>query len=222
MKMLRVFNTIEQGSEEWFELRRGLLTASRFGDLLTMPRSKKDREAGKISKTTETYLIEKLTEILTGEHRELNSEALDWGTTNENKARQLYELERVCIIEQIGFASKGLIGCSPDGLVGNDGMIEIKCPYNSTYHTEYLLGGEISKHYYAQIQGNMMILDRQWCDFISFNPRVNDITKQLFIKRINRDEEFIKELKVAINIAKKYYIKLLKDMGVENNIEKRV
>jgi len=216
----------EQGSQGWFDARIGKLTASRFGGLLTRPRSKKDKEAGLVSKTTETYLREKVTEVLTGETRQLSSEALTWGSETENDAREFYELNKLVEVEQVGFISwkeNLMVGGSPDGLVGLDGIIEIKCPYDSTNHTVYLYNKEIPKAYYAQIQGNLFITDRKWCDFIVYNPRVIDDKYKMIVIRIERDEEFIKKLKEVIGISLNNLEEMLKvvDLTFKDVLERK-
>lgn len=189
---------LTQGSEEWHEARLGMVTASRFGDILTLPRSKKDQEAGKLSTTAQSYMIEKLTEIMTGEARQLVGVALEWGTVNEPLARERYELDTLQLVTEVGLVEKEIgkytIGGSPDGLVGEDGIIEIKCPYNTSNHVETLLGKPISKGYFAQIQGNLYVTGRQWCDYISYDPRILKEQSQIVITRVQRDEDYIQNL----------------------------
>ena len=212
---------MEQGSEEWFKARSGKLTASAFGKLLTRPRSKKDKEAGLVSQTTQTYLLEKVTEVLTGESRKLSSEALDWGTELEDEAREFYELKNTVKVKQVGFVQwkeNLMIGGSPDGLIGRDGGVEIKCPYNSTNHSQYLYDTTIPKSYYAQVQGNLMITNRKWWDFVVYNPRVLNDKFKMIVIRIRRNEEFISKLKEAIDTSLKNYERMLKrvDLTFDN------
>lgn len=191
----------KQGSQEWFDARLGKVTASRFNDLLTKPRSKKDQEAGNLSKTANSYLLELISELLTGEGKSFSNEALEWGTENEPLAREEYELSTFNEVSEVGFIDHPTIanvGGSPDGLVGDGGMIEIKCPYNSNNHVKYLIGdAPISKAYYAQMQGNLWINGREWCDFVSFDPRIKGKNK-IYIRRIERDEQFIPGLEMSI------------------------
>ena len=210
-------HTMEQGSEEWFNIRIGRITASRFGDLLTQPRSKKDKEAGVLSQTTKSYILEKITEVMTGEHKELSGSALAWGKDTEQEAREFYELKYLTEVKEVGFVVKEdnkLIGGSPDGLVEEDGMIEIKCPYNSNNHIDYLFGGQIPRGYLAQIQGNLGITGRAWCDFVSYDPRIQNEEHKMFVKRIIRDEEFIARIDRAIDIALIRYRELLAHVGI--------
>lgn len=208
--------TMEQGSPEWFEQRLGRLTASSFGCLMTMPRSKKDREAGLISKTTESYLIKKVSEVLTGTSKELKTEALEWGSVTEDEARKMYELENIVKVEQIGFAtlkSNSIVGGSPDGLVDAKGMIEIKCPDSDTF-TAYLFNQPIPKGYMIQMQGNMWILDRDWCDFIVYDPRIKKEELRMFIKRVYRDEAQIALIASAVDRSLRYYKVMLERLGL--------
>lgn len=184
-----------QGSEEWKQARLGKITASRFKDCLPQPKSKKDQEAGLLSVTTQTYVYECFAEILTGEAKEVSGKALDWGNHYEPFAREAYEERTFTVVEEVGFIEHKvdtLIGASSDGFVGDDGMIEIKCPHNSTNHARTLTEG-MPKEHMAQIQGQMWVLDKKWCDFVSYDPRVKD-DRKLYVQRIERNDEFIDDL----------------------------
>ena len=208
---------VEQGSPEWFEQRLGRLTASNFGTLMTLPRSRKDRELGLMSQSTRSYLIGKVSEVLTGTSKNITStKALEWGSATEDEARSIYELERMVEVKQIGFAVLPLhpvIGGSPDGLVGEDGIIEIKCPDSDTF-TGYLLGDSIVKNYMAQIQGNLWILNRKWCDFIVYDPRVVREDLRIKIIRVERDEEYIAKIQLAVQSALNHYKAMLGQLGL--------
>ena len=207
---------VEQGSPEWFAQRLGRITASNFGALMTLPRSKKDREAGLISETARTYLIKKVSEVLTGMSKEFTTQSMEWGSETEDEARKIYELENMVEVKQIGFAileSNPIVGGSPDGLVGDDGIIEIKCPDSNTF-TGYLLGDSIVKGYMAQIQGNLWILDRLWCDFIVYDPRVIKEDLRIHIMRVNRDDEYISKIAQAVDRALIHYGAMLNKLGL--------
>lgn len=207
---------VEQGSPEWFAQRLGRITASNFGALMTLPRSKKDREAGLISETARTYLIKKVSEVLTGMSKEFTTQSMEWGSETEDEARKIYELENMVEVKQIGFAileSNPIVGGSPDGLVGDDGIIEIKCPDSNTF-TGYLLGDSIVKGYMAQIQGNLWILDRSWCDFIVYDPRVIREDLRIHIMRVNRDDEYISKIAQAVDRALIHYGSMLNQLGL--------
>jgi hypothetical protein len=125
---------------------------------------------------------------------------MQWGTEQEPAARAAYERVTGTSVEETGFVAHDtlLAGCSPDGLVDWDGLIEIKCPYNSANHIETLLRGMPDEHI-PQVQGQMWITGRQWCDFVSFDPRMPE-PLQLHIQRINRDPGFIADLEARITI----------------------
>ena len=186
-----------QGSDEWLKHRLGKATASRFKDLLSQPKAVKDRDAGKLSATARSYMLELVAETLTEESKFFSSAATQWGTDNEDNARDLYEFMTNNTVEQIGMATideHSQIGASPDGLIGEDGGIEIKCPYNTLVHIDTLLSGEMPKEHMAQVQGCMWVTGRKWWDFVSYDPRITDHDLCIFIKRIERDEEYISSI----------------------------
>lgn len=185
---------LEQGSSEWKQARLGLVSASRFKDVITEARSK----SAEMSDTAYSYMCELIAEIVTGEQAEIKGAALDWGTMNEPEARELYDMN-YADVEQIGLVlhESRRYGASPDGFVGDDGMIEIKCPYNSANHIKTVISGDVPKEHIPQIQGNLMVNGRQWCDFISFDPRVSG-KGRLFVKRVMRDDEYIATLRAKI------------------------
>jgi len=190
-----------QGSDEWLKHRLGKATASRFKDLLSQPKAVKDRETGKLSATARSYMLELVAETLTEESKFFSSAATQWGNDNEDNARDLYEFMTNNTVEQIGMATideLSQVGASPDGLIGDDGGIEIKCPYNSAVHVDTLLSGEMPKEHMAQVQGCMWVTGCKWWDFVSYDPRINDSDLCIFIKRIERDEEYISTLKTRV------------------------
>jgi len=186
---------LEQGGAEWLRSRIGIVSGSRFKDVLTEPKSKADKESGKLSQTAETYLYELVSMILTDEAPSFSSAATDWGHQYEPLARLEYEIMTDNNVTETGFFlhESRKIGASPDGLVDDDGMIEIKCPFNSVNHVRTVVAGEMPKEHIAQVQGNLWINGRRWCDFISFDPRI-DGDGRLFIQRIERDDKFIENL----------------------------
>ena len=178
---------VEQGSQEWLDIRLGLISASRFKDILTEPRSK----AGVLSATAESYLHSLIAEIVTGKQAEISGKPLEWGTEHESKARIEYEFERGFSVVEKGICihATRMIGASPDGFVDDDGMIEIKCPYVSGNHIKTVINGMPDEHI-PQIQGNLWINGREWCDFISYDPRIT-VASRLYVERIYRDEKMI-------------------------------
>jgi putative phage-type endonuclease len=180
---------IIQGSEEWHKCRLGKVTASRVADLL--PGKK-----GAYLASRKNYIAEKVCEILTGNKTEsFVSSAMDHGTETEPLARSAYEALMGLMVDEVGFIDHPNIkdfGASPDGLVNNDGCIEIKCP-NTATHIDTLLNGTVKDQYYIQMQVVMMCCNRSWCDFISFDDRMPD-NLQLFIKRFDRDNDLISDI----------------------------
>ena len=124
--------------------------------------------------------------------------AMEWGIENEPHARNAYEMETGNLVTEIGFVELNeYVGCSPDGLIGDDGMVEIKCPNTST-HIEYILDGRVPPEYVLQIQTQLWVANRHWNDFVSFDPRVP--CRSLFIVRAERDESKIAEIQDAVDV----------------------
>lgn len=184
-----------QGSPEWLRSRIGIVSASRFKDVLTEPRSKTDKEVGNLSVTAETYLYELVSMILTDDAPNFSSAATDWGNENEPLARLEYSMMTDNNVVETGifFHDNRKAGASNDGVVDDDGMVEIKCPFNTVNHVRTVVSGDMPKEHMPQVQGNLWINGREWCDFISFDPRIEG-DGRLFIKRIYRDETYIKNL----------------------------
>lgn len=183
-----------QGSVEWFEARLGKITASRFGDVLTKGRGTP------FGKMAYSYAYELVAETLTGTWKEIYAKPLEWGREHEDDARSLYMAETFNYVTEVGFVDYGdMVGCSPDGLIGKDGVLEIKCPYDSTNHVRALETKEVPKIYIPQVQGQLMCLERKWCNFVSYDPRFKDISKRIIFIPVDRDEEYIKMLSDRIN-----------------------
>ena len=176
-----------QGSPEWFEARCGLVTASRCGDVTAM--TKKGEE-----KTERAhYRAELLSEILTGKpYPHFVTREMQWGIAQEPFARAAYELQRNVLVETCGFAvhpSIDRFGASCDGLVGDDGLIQIKCPNTST-HLGWMLSGSIPVEHMPQMLAEMSCTQRAWCDFVSYDPRLPEHL-QLYVRRFARDAKLI-------------------------------
>lgn len=185
----------EQGSQEWLDLRLGKATASRFSDVISKGVGRK------------TYMLKLAAEYLTRQSQDnFKSSAMEWGTEHESMARANYELETGMEVSEVGFIQvSDWVGVSPDGLVGDDGLIEIKCP-NTNTHIETFLSGKMPTKHKPQVQGQLWATDRKWCDFVSFDPRLP--RNQLFITRVNRDDEYIKTLVDGIDL----FVSQLQDM----------
>lgn len=184
---------IVQRSEEWFAARCGSLGASQLSDALA--KTKTGYAA------TRTNLRAKLViERLTGVQEDgFKTPAMQWGIDNEDGARLAYEARSGEFVTEVGLYKHPEIRgshASPDGLVGDDGCIEIKCP-NSATHIETLKDEKIAKKYLMQMQWQMRCTDRQWCDFVSYDPRFPD-GLQMFVKRIDRDDDMIAEMETGV------------------------
>lgn len=178
-----------QGSPEWHAIRLGKVTASRVADVIA--KTKNGPAASR-----KNYMAELVIERLTGHVADgYTSAAMQWGTDTEPQARLAYELHRNTDVVQVGFIHHPHIadsGASPDGLVGDDGLVEIKCPQSAT-HMETLDSGIVPAKYITQMQWQMACTGRGWCDFVSFDPRF-PAPMQFFVKRVERDDEIIRML----------------------------
>lgn len=185
----------EQRSAEWHEARCGSLGASSIADALSKLKD------GKTPGATSTNLRAKLVvERLTGIQEDgYRSSAMQFGIDSEDAARMAYEAHTGTFVEQVGLIKHPTIEgshASPDGLVGEDGLVEIKCP-NSATHIETIKSGKIPTKYLYQMQWQMLCAHRQWCDFVSFDPRCPDYL-QLWVKRVERDNVLIATLEAGV------------------------
>lgn len=177
---------IEQRTDEWFAQRLGKVTASNLDAVMATGRN------GSPSVSRANYMSQLLIQRLGGASFDSvpMTDAIQWGIEKEDEARVNYEFDNDCDIEEVGFIDHPTIdmtGASPDGLVGSDGLVEIKCP-NTTTHFEFIDSGKISRKYMLQMQWQMACTERSWCDFISYDPRL-PTGLQMEIKRIHIDEE---------------------------------
>lgn len=187
-------NDIIQGSAEWHAIRVGKVTASRVADVVA-----KTKSGWGASRAN--YMAELIAERLTGETAErFTNAAMNWGTEKEPDARAAYEFFRDASVTEVGFVehpSIGMTGASPDGLVSDDGMVEIKCP-NTATHLETLLSQAVPAKYNTQMQWQMACTGRKWCDFASYDPRLPE-EMSLFVKRVERDDKMIFELEKDVS-----------------------
>ena len=182
---------MEQRSEEWFQARLGKVTASRVADVLSKIKSGE-------SASRRNYKIQLVSERLTGEKQETYiNQAMQDGIDREFYAREKY-VQQFGEVEEVGFVKHPTLeaGASPDGMVGNDGIIEIKCPMGST-HTETLMTQDIPSKYVPQVQFQLLVTGRKWCDFVSYNPMFPEHL-QVFVKRIEADPVYQKELESEV------------------------
>lgn len=197
---------IEQRSNEWFAARCGSLGASAIADALSKT---KDGKPGSTSQNLRTKLV---IERITGAQEDgFKSAAMQYGIDNEGAARLAYEARVGDFVAQTGLHRHPFIDgthASPDGLVGGDGLVEIKVP-NSSTHIETMKSGKIQTKYIYQMQWQMRCTDRQWCDFVSYDPRMPEALR-LWVKRVYRDNEKLEELEKGV-------IEFLK--GVQEDVE---
>jgi len=186
-------NDIEQGSAEWMALRIGVPSSSRFSEIV--------KANGKQSDSRKKYMYQ-----LAGERIAQRKEAsytnknMQNGIDTEEEARNYYELHTNDDVETVGFCYKDeekLFGCSPDGLVGDDGGVEIKCVIMST-QVSYLLSGKLPTTYFQQVQGSLYITGRKWWDFLSYCPGMKP-----FLVRVTPDVEFIAALDYELRLFTK-------------------
>jgi putative phage-type endonuclease len=184
---------IEQGTPEWKAQRLGKVTASRVADVIAKTKTG-------YSTSRANYAAELVCERLTGAAAEhYQNVAMAWGTEKEPEAKAAYEFMKNVDVVAAGFVDHPKIpmsGASPDGYIGDVGLIEIKCPISAT-HIETLLSGKVPDKYVVQMLWQMLCTGRQWCDYVSFDPRL-PAHLQLFVKRIHRDEKRMGELEQEV------------------------
>jgi putative phage-type endonuclease len=188
--MKQPYINIEQGSDEWKVARLGHVTASNMAEV--MSKAKGFGEAIGRYKYKVRLVAERLTQTAA---ESFSNAAMEWGVEQEQFACIEYESATNQFVDKTGFwlhPEIKFLGVSPDRLVGAEGLIEVKCP-NTTTHLGYLFEGKIPTDYYKQIQCQLWVTGRQWCDFVSYDPRLPK-RNQLLIVRTERDESLIKEM----------------------------
>lgn len=182
-----------QGTEQWFKDRCGNVGASKVADIIAKTKSG-------YSASRANYMASLIVERLTGGNQDsYTSPAMQWGTDTEPKAREMYQFITDNEVTLTGFVMHPSIarsGASPDGLIGEEGCLEIKCP-NTATHIETLLGSGIDGKYNTQMQWQMACTGRKWCDFVSFDPRL-PVELQIKIQRVNRDDAYIAMLETEV------------------------
>lgn len=205
--------TSDQGSTDWRQARAGCVTGSKLDAVMSFLKS------GKESAARREYRLQLVSERLTGVPVEKNiGRNGDYGTLHEGDGRMEYETAHDTLVEQVGFIEHPTldwVGVSSDGLVGEDGCIEVKCPINSGIHLTNLLKGSaalykalvgeelsadevpIPEEYVPQVYGQIWVLEREWCDFVSYDPRFPK-NLRLHVHRVFRDEKYIKNMEVQV------------------------
>lgn len=180
--------TCEQGTPEWFSCRLGLPTASEFATVMAKGKG------GEESKTRRTYMLKLVGEVLTQEPMETYTNVhMERGKVMEDEARTAYELLQNIDCERVGFIRSGNYGCSPDSLLGDKGMLEIKTALPHIL-INYLLKDDFPPEHKAQCQGQLWVAERDWIDIAIYWPKL-----PLFVKRAYRDENYITQLADAVD-----------------------
>lgn len=184
--MIEIFDC-DQGTEEWHRCRLGIPTASEFSTVLANGRG------GQPSKTKRTYMLKLIGERMTGEPMDRYSNGhMDRGHEMEPDAVNLYAFMKDVDPQKVGFIRNGECGCSPDRLVGTDGVAEIKSKLPHL-QLEVLLKDELPPEHKPQVQGEIWLAEREWADFVSYWPGL-----PLFVKRVYRDDEYIEKLDAGV------------------------
>lgn len=186
-------NNIIQGSPEWFAIRIGKVTASRVADIIAKTKTG-------YSTSRANYAAQLVAERLTGTVQDsYTNGAMQHGIDTEPEARAAYEFYTNAHVVEVGFVPHpaiGMTGASPDGLIGDGGMVEIKCP-NTATHIETLRGASVPGKYQTQIQWQLTCANRLWCDFVSYDNRMPE-SMRLFVKRVSRDDAAISKLEAEV------------------------
>jgi len=202
---------VEQRTPEWYEARLGRATASRFKDVLATIRNGE-------SAARRNYRAELVAERLTGKPFErYRTSAMDFGTETEELAHMTYMLTTGNKVEETGFWKHKALeaGASPDGLIGDDGTLEIKC-YNLANHIDTLCTGQMPKEHYPQVQGQLLMTGRKWTDFVSFAPELPE-NAQIMIVRVERDDSYIEMLEAELE---KFLKEVASEVEFVNNYER--
>jgi putative phage-type endonuclease len=190
-----MIDAMEQRSEDWFTIRCGKATASKIADI--MAKTKSGPSASRAN-----YMAQLVSERLTGvAERGFSNAAMQWGCDFEADARAAYSFRQDANVTEVAFVEHPTIawsGASPDGLVDDDGLVEIKCP-NTATHIETLLSGAVPEKYRTQMLWQMACTGRKWCDFVSYDPRLPE-KMRLFVARVDRDEAAIADLEDAVAV----------------------
>ena len=188
-------NNAPQRTTEWHTARLGKVTASRVADVIA-------KTAKGYGASRANLMADLICERLTDQPAStFSNAAMEWGTEQEPHARAAYSARTGELVEEVGFIDHPRIansGASPDGLVGDDGLVEFKCPATAT-HLDTLLAGDVPSKYISQMQWQMACTGRKWCDFCSYDPRLPEHLR-MFVKRVERDDDYIKMLEGEVTV----------------------
>lgn len=185
---------MEQRTDDWFTARLGKVTASSLYKVLAKTKTGYGADRG-------NYMTQLVLERVTGTKADsYTNAAMQWGIDQEPFARAAYEASRGVMVDEVGFIPHPTIaaaGASPDGLVGDDGMVEIKCPDSKTALECWLAENPVESKYFAQMQWQMRCADRSWCDYVVFDPRM-PAKAQLFVVRVLRDDKWLADVEIEV------------------------
>jgi YqaJ-like viral recombinase domain len=209
--------------EEWKKQRLGKITGSRFGEVNKLKVARGGKKKGEWSGTTENYLYEILAEYITGvPTKDFTAKATEWGIKHEKEAIELYEKIRNVKVEPLGFKQlTKYVGCTVDGqVIGENGVIEVKCPWNAGNHAKNIDTNEIPSEYFEQVLGHLLITGSDWCDFISYDPRSKLEQNKIHIIRLNRSDVIfeLQELEETLREFEVLLIEKLKKMKLKSKI----
>lgn len=195
---MKIHKNLEQSTPAWFAIRKGKMTASHA------------QAIGNCGKGLDTYILELMAEFYSShEEEKYNNDNMERGKELEDVARTVYEFEKKIRVETVGFVERDeFSGCSPDGLISDDGGLEIKC-LNNKYHFNLILKKEkaIESKYIWQVQMNLLITERKWWDLVFYNPHYK---KSLLVFQIRSDEEKQKKILEGLEIGKARIIEIKK------------
>ncbi len=202
---IEIFENVEQGTDEWKQLRLGLVTASKFSVCMA------SGKGGGESKTRLSYMCDLAGEIITGNPTESYTNAyMERGKEQEDEARKLYAFEKDQDLKRVGFVRNGTKGCSPDSLIGDKGALEIKTTM-ARLLIMIMMRGDYPPEHKAQCQGTLWVTEREWIDIAIYCPKM-----PLFVERIARDEPYIKQIAGAVadfNIELKEMVEKIRRMS---------
>lgn len=197
-----------QGSQEWLAVRCGKFTGSRFADLMATTRS------GPSASRANLIMAVALERVTGQPEQTFQNDAMRRGSELEPFARGAYEAKTGELVEHVAFVTDDRwpnVGVSPDGLLGTLGLVEFKCPMSQAKHFAALKDGAHAKEYHWQVQGQLWVTSRQWCDVVSFDPRFPE-ELQLAITHVRRDEAAIESLRTACEAADAEVTKIVNEM----------
>lgn len=211
VQSVRAKSRADAEKDAWRMARLGKITGSRFSLV-------KRTTKGEWGETAQSYLFELVSEWLTGQPADsFSTKATDWGIEHEPEALELYaKLTGVELQPGRFFQAQGLtlVGSTPDGLIGEDGIVEAKCPWTPKNHLRTVVRKEVPDEYRDQVTGHLLVTGRKWCDFISYDPRIPNDKLKMAIVRVERNEQEIQNLFSRLQQFERELIDLLQKLEV--------